>query len=106
MEATLQEIITRAKQRGILFCRDWDSVAHPCLERESMSTFQKVNQMIKEGDQGVIQRVEQMVMNKIANKQLALLQTNDAPSSTEHQQAPQPASNSYSFSFNFKGQQK
>jgi hypothetical protein len=36
----------------------------------------KINQMIKEGDQGVIQRVEQVVMNKVAQLQSQGLASN------------------------------
>lgn len=69
MEETLLEIVKRCKQRDILFCRDWDSVTTPQLEREGPNTYMKINQMIKEGDQGVIQRVQQVVMNKVAQLQ-------------------------------------
>jgi hypothetical protein len=58
MEETLLDIIKRCKQRGILFARDWDSVTPPQLEREGATTYMKINNMIKESDQGVIQRVE------------------------------------------------
>jgi len=54
MQATLLEIIGKCKMRGILFIRDWEAVTHPCLARESSSTFMKINQMIMDGDQGVI----------------------------------------------------
>lgn len=66
MEETLLDIIRRCKQRGILFSRDWDAVTTPQLEREGSSTFMKINTMIRESDQGVIQRVEQVVLSKVA----------------------------------------
>lgn len=54
MQNILLDIITKCKQRDILFTRDWDKVTQPCLMREGASTYQKINQMIMEGDQGVI----------------------------------------------------
>jgi len=61
MQNILLDIIAKCKERGILFNRDWDAVTTPCLYREGASTYQKINQMIMDGDQGVIKRVEQVV---------------------------------------------
>lgn len=54
MEQELVKICQRCKERGILFSRDWDKVTEPCLVRESPMNYQKINQIIKDGDQGVV----------------------------------------------------
>lgn len=64
MEQQLVRIANRCKERGILFTRDWSIVTQPCLLRESQSAYQKINLQIMEGHQGVIQRVQEMVMNQ------------------------------------------
>lgn len=66
VEQELMRISERCKERGILFSRDWDAVTAPCLVRESPAAYQKINQMIREGDQGVIQRVQQVVLNQVS----------------------------------------
>ena len=59
MENELKSISIRCKEREILFTRDWDVVTTPVLARESPNTYLKINQIIKDGDQGVIIRVHQ-----------------------------------------------
>lgn len=59
MEHELKVILTRCKEREILFTRDWEVVTTPCLVRESNKSYQQINQIIKDGDQGVIIRVHQ-----------------------------------------------
>jgi len=59
MEHELKSILTRCKEREILFTRDWEVVTTPCLVRESNKSYQQINQIIKDGDQGVIIRVHQ-----------------------------------------------
>ena len=54
IEKTLIEIAYRCKERGILFSRDWENVTNPYLNRESPNAYVKINQMIMNGDQGVI----------------------------------------------------
>jgi len=63
MEQELIKICQRCKERGILFTRDWNVVTEPCLVRESPIAYDKINQMIRDNDQGVIQRVQQVVIN-------------------------------------------
>lgn len=58
MQNILLDIFAKCKQRGILFNRDWESVAHPCLSREGALTYEKINKMIMDSNQGVIQKVE------------------------------------------------
>jgi len=60
MEGELKSLAVRCKEREILFTRDWDSVTQPCLVRENPNTYMKINQIIKDGDQGVIQTVQQV----------------------------------------------
>ena len=59
--------------------------------------------MIMEGNQGVIQRVEQVVYSKVA--QMNNLSPNQQVSDpkTSHAKPAQPEPPSYSFSFNLKG---
>ena len=83
MEAELKSIALRCKERDILFTRDWDSVTQPCLVRENPSTYMKINQIIKDGDQGVIQRVSQVQMEK----------------AQEQEEQPKEKTDTYSFSF-------
>jgi hypothetical protein len=58
MQNILMEITNKCKLRDILFSRDWDAVIEPALQKEHPGTYQKMNQLIMEGNQGVIQRVE------------------------------------------------
>lgn len=53
MEQELIRISERCKERGILFSRDWDAVTPPQLVRDTMA-FHRINETIREGDQGVI----------------------------------------------------
>jgi hypothetical protein len=54
MQEILMEITNKCKLRDILFSRDWDAVIEPALLKEHPSTYQKINQSIMEGNQGVI----------------------------------------------------
>ena len=56
--------MNKCKQRDILFSRDWDKVVLPALQRENPNTFEGINKNIMDGSQGVIQRVEQVVMKQ------------------------------------------
>ena len=69
MEQELIRISERCKERGILFSRDWDAVTQPSLVRETPSAYQKINMSIREGNQGVIQKVQHMVLDTVNQNQ-------------------------------------
>lgn len=70
MECELRTIFQRCKERQILFVRDWDSVVLPCLHKES-KTFQNINRMIKEGDQGIARKVQHLLDGQSNNQSQA-----------------------------------
>lgn len=68
MEQELIRITERCKERSILFSRDWDAVTQPQLVRETPTAYQRINESIREGDQGVIQRVQTIVQTQFGNQ--------------------------------------
>lgn len=116
MENELIKICQRCRERGILFTRDWAAVIEPCLVRESPATFNSINQMIRDSDQGVIQRVQQVVINQAQQQQKFQSKQKEADTTDGNQpnqrqpsqrdenhgdQDQQPRDNQYSFSFSF-----
>mmetsp|Transcript_12755 Transcript_12755/g.21526 ORF Transcript_12755/g.21526 Transcript_12755/m.21526 type:complete len:123 (+) Transcript_12755:696-1064(+) len=91
IECELLNICQRCKERDILFSRDWDAVTLPCLFKESKS-YLNINKMIKEGDQGVIRKVQEVVEG---------LKNTQEPPSANGEFANQPK-DEISYSFNFK----
>ena len=63
MEQELGRLFQRCRERGILFTRDWLQVTEPSLVRESPMNYQRLNELIRDNDQGVVKRVQQEVLN-------------------------------------------
>lgn len=119
MEHELIKICQRCRERGILFTRDWAAVTEPCLARESPIAYNSINQMIRDSDQGVVQRVQQVVIDQAQQQQKFQSKQKEVDPSEgnqhnqrqaglrdDHQgdQDHHPQDNQYSFSFSFGDQ--